>query len=391
MCRFILLLLILIMNSYSNASIIFNYSQNDQIFIGSNLDCEDAESIMWFIGNDSTEYGRVYFGFSDRKPGSGMNDQGLVIGKIEGRSYDSSVQRNRNDLLDEMLDNIMAECSTVKEALGFLNENNLESFQDTQVMFTDKHCNSVIVTENKIDRNRNYYQIMSDLNPAQNNKSENISSFKYKIAENMIKSKGFSQDLIRNILAATHQEGIQPTQISNIFDPVSGLIYLYHFHNYENTVRINLKEALKQENSEENIANLFPQLYSFLAYKEDLPTPIDQILLNWIDHHNIDFIISKYNELKNDYQKVPKYDFKEEYLYEIADYLLQNDRIGDAILIYTLSTEEYPESWEAYFNLAIANIMMGDNEKALGYLKKSLTLSPQNDLIKLKIKELELD
>lgn len=51
------------------------------------------------------------------------------------------------------------------------------------------------------------------------------------------------------------------------YDDVNrGLIYLYHFHNYENVVVINLEEELKKGKHTIDIPSLFPDTYAAIRY-----------------------------------------------------------------------------------------------------------------------------
>jgi len=49
---------------------------------------------------------------------------------------------------------------------------------------------------------------------------------------------------VGSVLEATHQEGKYPTQYSNIYDLKNKIIFLFHFHNYEEYLTINLEEEL---------------------------------------------------------------------------------------------------------------------------------------------------
>ena len=51
------------------------------------------------------------------------------------------------------------------------------------------------------------------------------------------------------------------------YDDVNrGLIYLYHFHNYENVVVINLEEELKKGKHTIDIPSLFPDTDAAIRY-----------------------------------------------------------------------------------------------------------------------------
>ena len=51
-----------------------------------------------------------------------------------------------------------------------------------------------------------------------------------------------SVDLAKRVLAATHQEGPgSRTLYSNVYDLKRRIVYLYHYHNFQNEVVIDLK------------------------------------------------------------------------------------------------------------------------------------------------------
>jgi hypothetical protein len=72
-------------------------------------------------------------------------------------------------------------------------------------------------------------------------------------------------ELIRKVLMATHQEGAVNTVYSNIYDLRNGLVYLYHFHNFENVVVIDLHEELKHGLRILDIPSLFPETFAAIS------------------------------------------------------------------------------------------------------------------------------
>ena len=81
--------------------------------------------------------------------------------------------------------------------------------------------------------------------------------------ENDEKSITVSIDHFRRILAAVHQEGnYVNTLYSNIYDLKKKLVYLYHFHNFENKLIIDLKEELKKGKHSYDLPSLFPKNYA---------------------------------------------------------------------------------------------------------------------------------
>ncbi|MBC8357344.1 MAG: site-specific integrase [Candidatus Aminicenantes bacterium] len=60
------------------------------------------------------------------------------------------------------------------------------------------------------------------------------------------------------LFSATHAEGNYPTTYSNIYDLKNGEVYVYNFHNFEDVVKLNLKEELKKGKRIQKVSFLFP-------------------------------------------------------------------------------------------------------------------------------------
>jgi len=83
-----------------------------------------------------------------------------------------------------------------------------------------------------------------------------------------------------------------------------------------------------------------------------------------------------YSELK---RSDPEYIlFKETTLRLLGHKLTQEHRIKDAVDIFKLDIEAYPQSWKAYDSLGEAYIAGGEKELAMKNYRRSLDLNPQN-------------
>jgi hypothetical protein len=84
-------------------------------------------------------------------------------------------------------------------------------------------------------------------------------------------SPKISVDLFRRILAATHLDHevgfSRPTVYSNIYDLKARRVYVYHFHNFENAVVIDLAEELKKGEHSYDLPSLFGRTYAFEVYR----------------------------------------------------------------------------------------------------------------------------
>ncbi|MBD3871291.1 MAG: tetratricopeptide repeat protein, partial [Acidobacteria bacterium] len=57
---------------------------------------------------------------------------------------------------------------------------------------------------------------------------------------------------------------------------------------------------------------------------------------------------------------------------------LQQDKIDDAVRMFQINVELYPESWNAYDSLGEALLRAGDTNDAVTMYDKSLALNPEN-------------
>jgi len=97
--------------------------------------------------------------------------------------------------------------------------------------------------------------------------------------------------------------------------------------------------------------------------------------------------IKEYRELKATQQDA--YDFSEQQLNGLGYQLLQMKRVKDAIEIFKLNVEMFPQGFNTYDSLGEAYMVNGDKQLAIQNYKKSLELNPKNTNAVEKLKKLE--
>ena len=70
--------------------------------------------------------------------------------------------------------------------------------------------------------------------------------------------------------------------------------------------------------------------------------------------------------------------FQEATLNNLGYRLIQKGRVQDAISIFRLNTEAYPQGFNTYDSLAEAYMLKGDRKLAIKNYQKSLELNPKN-------------
>jgi len=124
-------------------------------------------------------------------------------------------------------------------------------------------------------RNNETYQLASNFyydDPSRGNPNSDAIR-RYNAAEEKLKdidaNDTISIESIKNVLDAAHFEGpLVNTLYSNIFDIRNGDIYLYYFHQYEEVVKLNLKEELAKGWHTYQISDLFTQELINQAFNE---------------------------------------------------------------------------------------------------------------------------
>ncbi len=109
----------------------------------------------------------------------------------------------------------------------------------------------------------------------------------------------------------------------------------------------------------------------------DLPRmPLAGVLLRTIREKGIEAGIAQYRDLKAQQAKV--YDFSEPELNQLGYQLMAAKKLKEAIEIFKLNVEAYPQGFNTYDSLGEAYLTSGNKELALLNYKKSVELNPEN-------------
>jgi len=97
--------------------------------------------------------------------------------------------------------------------------------------------------------------------------------------------------------------------------------------------------------------------------------------------------VAEYRELKR--TRPDEYEFAEPELNTVGYTLLAQGRVTDAIEIFKLNVEMFPQGFNPYDSLAEAYMVHGDKELAIANYRKSLELNPKNTNATDQLKHLE--
>ena len=74
-----------------------------------------------------------------------------------------------------------------------------------------------------------------------------------------------------------------------------------------------------------------------------------------------------------------KYYFKEEEFNTLGYLFLNHENVKEAVEVFKINVEEYPDSWNVYDSLGEAYLVAGKLDKARKLYKKSMVLNPENE------------
>ena len=248
----------------------FCISQDDTILVGNNEDWKKPKTKVWYEPGSEGKYGRVYFGFDNFYPQGGMNEKGLCFDCFATSPKKVTKSLNKPDFEgDNFLDAIMSQCATVEEVLKEFDKYNMESMEKAMLFYADATGDAAIIEGDEIIRKKGKYQITTNFYQSEV-KDEIIMCQRYKIADQMLRdADDVTVDLCKRVLAATHQDGPHPTLYSNIYDLKKRVVYLYHFHNFQNVVMIDLAEELKKGRRRMDLPALFPRTFVAEKFQND--------------------------------------------------------------------------------------------------------------------------
>ena len=230
----------------------------DRILVANNEDSGHPETRIWTVPAGRGKYGRLYFGFSDLSAQGGINERGLwfdafglpatALEKAEGEYYPGDLQ----DLL-------MSECATVDDVIVMLKSYNRSAMTRYQWMFGDSTGKSVIIEGDAVIFGQGAYQIATNFRQSIHPGGKGFDCLRYRIASEML-AREPDPDIahLRAILSATHSEGSDPTVYSYIADLSKGLVHVYHFHDFEQSLVLNVQEMIGKGNQVYALPQLFP-------------------------------------------------------------------------------------------------------------------------------------
>jgi hypothetical protein len=372
-------------------------AKNGLVLVGYNEDYVDLRTSLWFFPAGDKTYGRILWGY-DRPLfpyQGGMNEKGLFIDFNFCAETGWKADPDKRDLADDPTDYLLSRFAAVDEVVEFFKKNNVD-LNGGMFVVADAKGRSVVVEwangQLQVLENGQGYQICTNDLLSPTSEPFKHSDIRWKLADKMLRDQTApSVGLIRRVLSATcAQFDFTTTLYSTICDLANQKVLLYHFHNFEEVVVLDLKKELGKGASKRSIPDLFQvHPYSFDGYPWIGRQLGDVRLRSIIDERGIQEGLRAFPTLKNQRRTYPTYLFEDWVIKNAALHYLAIDKLDVAIELFKLNVQEYPNSGDVYSDLAEAYQKKGDVPSAIENYRKALDKKPDDVKIKKALSQLE--
>ena len=247
----------------------FMCARNGEVLAGNNEDYRDPYTKMWFVPGEDADYGRVYFGFFNDFPQGGMNEAGLFFdGAALSRRKVPEVPGREVYGEGNLVDEVMSTCATVPEVIEMFERFQAHFLDRAQLQFADAEGDSVIIEGERILRKTGDYQITTNFRQAEVPQDASCPCPRYRTIDRMLGAgETPTVEQFARILGSVHQEGKVSTLYSSVYDLKRTQITLYHFHNFQEPVQIDLVTELEKGPHQVVLHELFPETFAFQTFR----------------------------------------------------------------------------------------------------------------------------
>ena len=234
------------------------------IWVANHEDWYARDAEVTFVPPSGKKMGMVYVDFaSEKNAQGGMNTAGLFFDGTRTPNAPYPDNDNKKDCHCYIWTKILEECSTVEQAIEYINQYKIPEIEDIHIMFADKQGHSAVVGiydgKLQIHQRTGNYQLLTNFNLTNPSYGDEPVCKRFAAADSMLQlDSAATIDNLQRILAITNQEEL--TVYSNIYNLTKGEVYVYSVYtrnNFTNKIKLNLQYELKKGKHSVLIEKLF--------------------------------------------------------------------------------------------------------------------------------------
>ncbi|HEY69239.1 MAG TPA: DUF4396 domain-containing protein [Anaerolineae bacterium] len=249
---------------------IITASQGDHVLFANNEDWLSPDTYYWIRPGSNQTYGAVYFGFGDYYPQGGINERGLAYDINGLPAMPLNLHPELPSTPNRIFEHMLERAATVDEAIELLSGFAWRPSLGGQIHVADATGAAAVMSagpDGELTFTRKEqgdgYLVSTNFNLAYPQNGSHP-CWRYDTATKMLdeifERSVLDVEQLRMVLDAVHQEGPSfNTVYSNIFDLRQGVIYLYHWYQFDEVVVMDVEELLMKDASSARIRSLFSQ------------------------------------------------------------------------------------------------------------------------------------
>ena len=258
---------VLFLASPAFACLVFCVSDGKHVYAGNNEDWSDPRTRMWVVPGEGGQHGRIYFGYHDGFAQGGVNDAGLFFDGL-ALDHEEVAKSDKPEFDGHPGELALATCTTVREVVELFEKHDRQLLSDAQLFFGDKTGDGVVFEGNAVVRKTGPYLLATNFRQSEV-PPKLAGCGRYDGASKLLDGmKDVTVDACRRILATTHQEGEYPTVYSNVYDLANGKIHLYHFHDFDQPVVVDVATEIAKGAHTVELDTLFPEKFAFATFRQ---------------------------------------------------------------------------------------------------------------------------
>jgi len=271
---------------------IFAASYGNTVLFGNNEDWMLPTTFYWVRLSGEDTYGGVYLGHRSEEdirshgldgisPQGGVNEKGLAF-DYAALPEAPLTPRPKLPVKGHIMMRIQQSCATVEEAIAMAKKHDWGAALRWQVLVADATGDAVVISTGK-DGDLAFtrkppgdgYLLTTNFNRAnpENTFEGGYPCWRYDKSVELLEKIKSKQDLtvshFQSILDAVHIEGTTGnTEYSNVIDLKNGVIYLNHWHQYDETSTINVAGEIEKHSSSAHLIDGIVKQPSPIRIKE---------------------------------------------------------------------------------------------------------------------------
>lgn len=359
---------------------VYKITKNGRTFVGNNEDYWDANSRIWFEKGKSGEYGSMFVGFDNGVAQGGMNEKGLVFDGFSVQQRQIKKKAGRRKFYPALFKDVMKKCQSISEVSALLGKYDLSHLNGGMLLYVEKSGKYLVIEADTMMMGNEGHYLLSNFCPSQ---TTNVSDLKipyYQKGRRMMEQHiDTSMSYLIQLSDTMHQDwgkGFGGTLYTTIYDLNEGSVNLYFYHDYNVSVKFNLKDEPGKKDKILTISELFPDntagQFHYSKYNNAKETILSLAASSAV---NDSLALDNFIEVEELYPMIKVFELN---VNDAGYELLEKGKTAAAINVFKLNVKYFPKSWNCYDSLADAYMKAGDYPLALLNYKKSVEMNPEN-------------